>query len=220
MIEKLLPPPVACAEAYQDVPEQELFAAEAALVVRAVPKRRREFATARHCARQALAKLGLPPVPILAAQRAPQWPAGVVGSLTHCDGYRAAAVARAGEVPTLGIDAEPHAPLPAGVADLVVRPEEAVRLAALAGADHRVCWDRLLFCAKEAVFKAWYPLAGRWLDFQQASVTLGPDGTFQAQLLVPGPRVAGAEVSGFAGRWLAAGGLVVTAIAGVAPGAD
>lgn len=76
-------------------------------------RRQREFATARSCARTALARLGVPPVPVLASPRgAPRWPAGVVGSITHCDGYRAAAVAYTRDVVSLGIDAEPDEPLP------------------------------------------------------------------------------------------------------------
>src|SRR5262249_33599292 len=56
-------------------------------------------------------------------------------------------------------------------------------------------WDRLLFSAKESVYKAWFPLARRWLGFEEADVTLDPAGRFTARLLVPGP------VSGFTGRW-------------------
>jgi 4'-phosphopantetheinyl transferase EntD len=221
VIADLLPPAVACADATEDAPESVLFEAEAALVARAVAKRRREFTTARHCARRALAQLGLPPTPILTGERgAPQWPAGVVGSLTHCEGYRAAAVAWAAQVPAVGIDAEPHAPLPEGVAGLVVRPEEAERLAKLAAANDRVAWDRLLFSAKESIYKVWYPLTHRWLEFEEASVTLAPDGTFHARLLVPGLVVAGAAVTDLEGRWLATDTLLATGIALTSAAAD
>ncbi|WP_158717200.1 4'-phosphopantetheinyl transferase family protein [Streptomyces sp. NRRL F-4474] len=77
----------------------------------AVAARRREFATVRRCARQSLAALGIPPMPLLPGERgAPLWPRGTVGSMTHCLGYRAAAAARADEITALGIDAEPHQP--------------------------------------------------------------------------------------------------------------
>jgi 4'-phosphopantetheinyl transferase EntD len=77
-----------------------------------------------------------------------------------------------------------------------------------------VPWDRLLFCAKEAVYKAWFPLAGRWLGFEEAAITFAPDaGTFSARLLVPGPAVGGGPLDGFSGRWLARGGLLLAAIA-------
>lgn len=215
MIAQLLPAGVASAEAFADAdaPESTLYPAEAAVVARAVEKRRREFTTVRHCARQAMRRLGVPPAPLLPGQRgAPQWPAGVVGSMTHCDGYRAAAVARTGAVHALGVDAEPHQPLPEGVLGMVALPEESTMLAARTAAEPAVCWDRLLFCAKESVYKAWFPLTGRWLDFAEASVTLAGDGTFTARLRVDGPVVAGERLTGFAGRWLAGRGLLVTAV--------
>lgn len=115
MIGDLLPPNVAAAEAWEDPTDAGLFPDEEALVANAVAKRRSEFATARRCAREALARLGMPPAPILSGpKREPQWPVDVVGSITHCEGYRAAAVARAGDVRALGIDAEPHAAFPTG----------------------------------------------------------------------------------------------------------
>jgi 4'-phosphopantetheinyl transferase EntD len=77
-----------------------------------------------------------------------------------------------------------------------------------------VCWDRLLFSAKESVYKAWYPLTGRPLDFDEALIEVDPAaGSFSARLLVPGPVVAGTRLAGFDGAWLAREGLVVTAIA-------
>lgn len=213
LVGRVLPAGVVCVERFDDVPEGTLLPSEVAVVARAVEKRRREFATVRHCAREALTRLGYPPVPLLPGERgAPQWPDGVVGSMTHCHGYRAAAAARFGSVHAIGIDAEPAEPLPEGVPRLVVRPEEASLLAELARRDPQVPWDRLLFSAKESVYKAWYPLARRWLDFHEASVTIFADGRFEARLLVPGPVVAGRPLSRFMGRWLASDGLVVTGI--------
>ena len=73
---------------------------------------------------------------------------------------------------TLGIDAEPHDVLPPGVLDVVAHPDDGDGLARLPG--HDVAWGRLLFSAKEAVHKAWFPLTDRWLDSQEAVVTVGP----------------------------------------------
>jgi 4'-phosphopantetheinyl transferase EntD len=109
-----LVPATASAETFSDVPESTMFSDEAAAVAGAGAERRREFGTVRWCARKALRQLGVPAVPILPdGDRAPRWPVGVVGSLTHCAGYRAAVVARSGELRGVGIDAEPHAALPA-----------------------------------------------------------------------------------------------------------
>lgn len=218
MLKGVVPGVVTVAEAFDDPPDARLFPQEEALISRAVDKRRREFATVRHCARLAFAELGLPPAAVLPGPRgAPRWPPGVVGSMTHCEGYRAAAIGRAAEVVTVGIDAEPHGPLPEGVLGAVALPEERDRLSELGAAAPGVHWDRLLFSAKESVYKAWFPLTGLWLDFTEASVLIDPAaGTFHARLLVPGPRVGGVRLPGFEGRWLVGRGLVLTAITVVA----
>lgn len=215
MIEKILPAGVASAEAFTDPPDIVLFPEEQALLARAVDKRRREFATARGCARRALSDLGVAPAPILRGERGePQWPPGIVGSITHCAGYRAAAVARVGDVATIGLDAEPNGPLPDGVLDVVSLPDERARLRDLAAAAPGTSWDRLLFCAKETVYKAWFPLARRWLGFPDADITISAtEGTFEARLLVPAPTVGGSPLAAFTGNWLACDGLILTTIA-------
>jgi 4'-phosphopantetheinyl transferase EntD len=215
VIEEILPAVVASAEARDDTAAITLFPEEERAVGRAVEKRRREFVSGRGCAHRALAGLGLPPGPVPAGEKGePIWPAGVVGSITHCRGYRGCAVARTADLITIGIDAEPHEPLPEGLlGDVAVADEEPV-LRELAGAVPEVHWDRLLFSAKEAVYKAWYPLARRWLGFEDAALTIDPlQRAFAARLLVPGPIVDGAELTGFDGRWLVRDGLVVAAIA-------
>lgn len=220
MIEKILPDTVRCAEAFDDPPEAVLFPEEEAVISRAVEKRRREFRTTRHCARQALGELGIAPTPVLPGdRREPRWPDGIVGSMTHCAGYRAAAVARSRDVLTVGIDAEPHEPLPPDVLGAIALEEEQLRISELAAAHGEPCWDRILFCAKETVYKAWYPLAHSWLGFTDASVTIDPArGTFLARLLVAGPAIAGTPLRELDGRWLIGDGLVITAIATPAAG--
>ena len=214
MIEEILPPGVAAAEAFGDTAPALLFPAEEAAIARAVAKRRSEFATGRACARAALAKLGLPPAPIVPGPRgAPQWPPGVTGSITHCAGYRASAVARLADVASLGLDAEPNAPLPDGVLERIAVAQERAWLPELAAAVPGVSWDRLLFCAKESVYKAWFPLTGRWLGFEQAAITVDPQaGTFTAELLEPAEALDGRRLASFAGRWLARDGLMLAAI--------
>jgi 4'-phosphopantetheinyl transferase EntD len=215
MLGDILPPQVAAAEEFGDVPDVVLFPEEEAAIAKSVDKRRREFSTARACARAALARLGLPPAPIVPGdKRAPQWPPGVVGSITHCAGYRACAVARDRDVVTIGVDAEPHDTLPDGVLGAVAADGERAALAALARARPEVHWDRMLFCAKESVYKAWFPLARRWLGFEDARIDIDPvAGTFRATLLVEGPVVNGAPLRGFEGRWLVGNGLILAAIA-------
>ncbi|MCX4735411.1 4'-phosphopantetheinyl transferase [Streptomyces sp. NBC_01363] len=226
MIEKILPSRVAVAEAFSDLPDAVLLPGEEELTRGFVAKRRGEFATARHCARRALGSLGFAPVPILKGERgAPIWPENTVGSLTHCTGYRAAAVAHRTDVLSIGIDAEEHAPLPGDVHNSIALATEQRRERELRREHPEVHWDRLLFSAKEAVYKAWFPLTHRWLGFEEADIELRLDGSFTAALLpadpVPATGTGSAAVpAAFHGRWLSEKGLLLTAIAvGQAPGA-
>lgn len=225
MIETVLPAGVRWAEAFDDMVAPDWFPEEEALVARAVAVRRGEFATVRRCARQALAELGVPRVPLLRGPRgAPRWPGGIVGSMTHCAGYRGAAVARQEEFAALGIDAETDEPVPDEVWDMVALPperEQALRALGVRdrtdGAGPGPCPDKLLFSAKEAVFKAWYPLTREELEFHEASVLFtyatARSGSFEARLLVPGPVVGGRRLDAFAGRWASGRGLILTAVA-------
>jgi 4'-phosphopantetheinyl transferase EntD len=213
-IERLLPPPVVLAQTFQDDPAPELFPEERRHIADAVPSRRREFGTVRGCAREALAGLGVGPVALVpGVQGAPCWPAGVVGSMTHCTGFRAAAVAPAAELAAIGLDAEPNLPLrDREVLEAVTVAQERAWIGVLCAVRPEVCWDRLVFSAKESVYKAWYPLTGRRLDFDEAAITVdAAAGTFTARLLVPGPVLAGEELRRFHGRWLCESGLLVTA---------
>jgi 4'-phosphopantetheinyl transferase EntD len=147
----------------------EVLSEETACLGRVVPKRYQEFATGRTCAHQALGMLGFPKSPILIGpSRQPLWPPGAVGSITHCAGYCAAAVARREDYRTIGIDAEPNEPLPQDVLKLVATEEEKAWLHERAG--DTVNWDRTIFSAKESVYKAWSHLTGRWLDFQNVRI--------------------------------------------------
>ncbi|ANW21644.1 4'-phosphopantetheinyl transferase superfamily protein [Streptomyces clavuligerus] len=250
MIESLLPPEAVWAEHFGPDPSARLLPEEEPHVAQAVARRREEFTTVRACARRAFAALGLPPGPVLPGVRnAPRWPAGVVGSMTHCDGYRAAVLARATDLAAIGIDAEPDLPLPDGVLEAISLPGERARLGLGGPAAPRphggrtVCRDRLLFSAKEAVYKSWYPLLGTELDFHEADISFhgGPDGTeraggteradstvrtegtggvsgtFTARILRPEREPGGRLVEEFTGRWLSERGILVTAIGVPAP---
>ncbi|MFF0560102.1 4'-phosphopantetheinyl transferase [Streptomyces sp. NPDC004266] len=224
MIERLVPEGVVAVDAFEDVAEPgDLHPAEAALIARAVDSRRREFTTGRWCARQALAGLGAPAAALLPGPHgAPVWPGGTLGSITHCAGFRAAVAARAPAVTALGIDAEPNEPVPDGVLAAVALPGERRHLGELARAEPLVRWDRLLFSAKEAVYKSWYPWTGQRLDFEDAALTFtldgGTDGDggsrlggFTARILPLAPPAA-ALPDRLEGRWLAERGLLLTAI--------
>ncbi|HEY4023183.1 MAG TPA: 4'-phosphopantetheinyl transferase superfamily protein [Pseudonocardiaceae bacterium] len=211
MIADLLPAEIAAEEIVGSDPTAALLPEELELVARAVEKRRLEVTNVRTAARRALARIGVPAVPILRGNKGqPLWPAGVVGSMTHTAGYCAAAVADAGKIRSIGIDAEEHDQLPGGVLDAVSLPAERAMLQRLGTDLH---WDRLLFSAKESVYKAWFPLTGRWLGFEDAHLTFDPDdGTFSARILIDGATTDGPPLTGLTGRYLVRDGYVLTAI--------
>jgi 4'-phosphopantetheinyl transferase EntD len=219
MLEAVLPAQVGFAETTARLRDVRLSPAASLALGAASPGRVAEFATGRHLARIVLDGLGFPGVEVgRGRNREPLWPPGVVGSVTHCDGYCATAATLAPTLGSLGIDAEPHAPLPGGVLERIALPEEAAWTRSHAGGG--IHWDRLLFSAKEAVFKAWFPLTRRWLDFDEARISFsvpgggdGPQtGRFHAALLVAAPRYRGGAVSGFSGRFVIDERHVVTAV--------
>jgi 4'-phosphopantetheinyl transferase EntD len=214
VIEELLPAEVISVDTRGDLVDATLFPDEERIVGNAVEKRRREFTTARACARAALAQLGFPPIAIPAGERGePLWPEGVVGSITHCAGYRACAVARSTEIATLGIDAEPNIALPDGLLAEITGLDELLALRRLQLAAPEVQCGRLLFSAKESVYKAWLSVARCSLSFKDAVLTFDlSTGTFTARLLVAGPQLPGGTHGRFSGRWMVRSGIIMTAI--------
>ncbi|MFE7506920.1 4'-phosphopantetheinyl transferase [Promicromonospora sp. NPDC057488] len=187
-----------------------LTAAEARAVAAAVPSRRQEFAAGRACARAALEELGHPGWSLVPGpRREPRWPAGVVGSISHCPGLAVAVTARTVDTITIGVDVETDAPLPPGVAGDVMGTGEAAAVERLAALDAATPWSRLLFSAKESLYKAWYPLRQEWLGFDEAHVELSRDGTFRARILRAGTAPLPRELDG---RWVRGNGILVTAL--------
>lgn len=211
MFESVLPPiGVVSAETAIPIMTAPLFPEEAAYIANAVAKRRAEFSTVRACADRALRTLGVgrpPQVP--GPGGVPPWPVGFVGSMTHCAGCFAAAVARASSFRGLGIDAEPSVPLPEGVLESISSAQEREALGRLRAQRPGTNWDTILFSAKESVYKAWFPLAGVPLDFTDGTVALHHDGSFLAGLDIVVPRPLPRF---FSGRWAISDGLIVTAV--------
>lgn len=198
----LLPPGVAVAAALPADPAG-LDPVESAAIARAIPARQAEFAGGRAAAR--LAQLRLwerwGPVP-MGPDRAPVWPAGLVGSITHAEGLCLAAVARAGARPGLGLDLEPAQPLPDDVRAEVLSGGEPEGLTGVQA--------RLVFSAKECVFKTLYPQVGFVFGFDAVHVALS-ETTFAARLLAPlGPFPEGLRLTG---RLSLGDGLILTALA-------
>lgn len=148
--------------------EMALLPCEAAAFGAAVPLVRRRSGAARQLARRLMAGHGVGcdvAIP-RGVGGAPKWPAGVVGSLAHDDDFAVAAIASSDNVRGLGIDIEPAEPLPVGLDARVARPDE------LRSVGDDVLAGRVLFVAKEAVFKATFPCDGVFLDFADIEIDL------------------------------------------------
>ena len=161
----------------------DLWPGERAAMARATPARRAEFAAGRAAARAALCGIGLLPFAIpMAPDRAPVWPRGVVGSITHHDGDCLAIVARKQRLGGLGLDLEARADLPGDLWPEILTGDELDWLNAQTPAS-RGLLARIIFSAKEASYKALYPVSGRVVGFD--AMTIQPDldaGQFTAHL--------------------------------------
>jgi|SRR5215213_5050322 len=157
---------------------------EERMVAAAVPKRRREFAAGRHCARRALERLDIHGFALVAgADRAPRWPAGVVGSISHTDRYCVAVVARRAAFASLGVDAEPAEPLECELWETVCTDAERRWLDTQPELE-RGRMARLIFSAKECAYKCQYPLTGVLLDFHDLQIEVDREaGRFTATYL-------------------------------------
>ncbi|MEU2117031.1 4'-phosphopantetheinyl transferase superfamily protein [Streptomyces sp. NPDC016459] len=213
LISQVLPAGVAGVESWATGHEITLFPTEEEYIAGATPARHREFRDVRWCARQALASMGAPPGPLIPTATGaeflvqyPTWPPGYTGCLTHCEGYRAAAVADTADVLALGIDAEPHDRLPTPALGRIACHDELDRLAALHSEHPGVAWDRVLFSAKESVFKAWFPLTQRWFDLRDCTISIDPTAaTFTADLQQDLPETATPTRPAVLGRWAVSG---------------
>jgi 4'-phosphopantetheinyl transferase EntD len=212
IISRILPLEVASAEQIGSI-NGSLLPSEVIALGCSASSRREEFASGRTCARYALEILGLPAQPILrGTTREPIWPVGVVGSITHCPGYCAAAVAKSGRIVSLGIDAEPNQALPDGLINEIAREEE-ISFAKSFGRTN-MNWDRLLFSAKESIYKAWFPIMRSWLDFKEARVVIEPDqGIFFVEIIPTHPvNMHLIEGVRFHGRYCFVRGYVMTSV--------
>ena len=186
-----------------------LLPQEQQYLTRAVPKRVREFAAGRACARAGLSQLGYGSVALpMGADRAPQWPAGATGSITHTDGFCAAVVATTTQIRALGLDAERADCVRPHLWRRICTAEELATLQA-SDAQAAVAAATLLFSAKEAFYKCQYTLTRQWLGFADLSLsvragefTVRATRALQITDLSPGP---------WHGHYLREGGLVITA---------
>ena len=212
LLRRLLPEGVAVAVARPGAQGLAALDAELAALGRAVPKRRRDFIAGRAAAQRAMAALGAPGLPLLPGpDRAPAWPAGLIGSLSHSGRFSLAAVARREALAGIGLDAVEDLPAAADAGGAGCTPAERAWLDAQPRAvSGRM--RRLILSAKESLCKALSPLCGQPLDGAAVEIAVATEaGAFTARLTRPaGPIAAGAEIAGRFGR---AAATLVTVVA-------
>lgn len=219
-VRSLFPPCVAVVEATAALWEEPLAPEEEHCVRRAVAKRVREFRAGRACARHAIRALGLePPAIPVGPDRAPVWPAGVVGSITHSADFAAAVVARRDDVAGVGIDAERRDAVRPELLARICTPAELRWLEEVPG-DGELDADAsraLVFSAKECLYKALHPaLAGAALGFHDARLLHPPrEGRFAIEITRE-DRVPGVPTR-LDGRFCTTGRHVVTGLTLPAP---
>ena len=198
LIESLFPDPVITLSATPEMWSGTLLPEEeACLSPRAVPKRRREFTAGRVCARTALLRLGIRDFPIVAGpDRAPVWPSGVVGSLSHCGDYCGVALARAGSIVGVGLDVERARQLQGRVVEIICTEAERGAIDTLAGLPPGL-WAMIVFSAKESTYKCYHPLMKTYLDFHDVEIDLTPEASsFTARVLKARGRDGGPAAPG------------------------
>ena len=144
--------------------------------------RRRSFALGRAAAREALSQLDCTAGAIGKGPGGePLWPEGFVGTISHSGDLAVAVVGRRADYDGLGVDVEQRSPgLSARGARLVCTPAEFDWVDQDPSSTRRT----LLFSAKEAIFKALYPIERIWLGFGDAELTWDAErGGFDARLL-------------------------------------
>lgn len=167
-LSSLFPPNVAIVCATEEMWITPLCREEEQLIEGSIAKRQREFRAGRNAAHAALRQLDAPCEPLLRGdKRQPIWPQGFLGSISHRNGCCIAVCAKEGEVVSLGIDVEPLEPLKPGLARYIDTDEERAFME-----QHANLPSRLIFSAKESLFKCYYPLVRRFFGFQSVSLNI------------------------------------------------
>lgn len=175
LVSSLFTDDVLIAEAIPEVRRSDIYEEEWNCVANAVAKRQAEFCAVRICARKILARLGIDNYPLLPNRdRSPRWPDGIIGSISHTQGYCAVVAARSGSLVGLGLDVEQGDPLKPELIHLVCTERERRWLDAQSeGERYRLA--KLIFCAKESAYKCQYTITKTFVDFRQAELYLDLD---------------------------------------------
>jgi len=207
LFQRLLAAHVATAEVDPHSIDGGLLKAEQEAVAGAAKTRVEQYTAGRVCSRIALGRFGVAATtPILRGEdRAPIWPPGFVGSISHTDSWCAAAVARVEDARSIGIDLETATPLKESLWRRVCTPKERDWLHELSAPG---LTGKILFSVKEAVYKCQYPVTQKFLGFHAVEIELA-DGSFRAVFQQAAGEFQPGDV--ISGRYLVEEGLVAAA---------
>ena len=131
-----------------------------------------DFSIGRYCAIKALEQLGIQDATIpIGTDRAPIWPEGIVGSISHCDTLVGAIVAKKSEYISLGLDIEEIGRVTPDLFDLVFTEKEKSYLSSFTGRKLEE-QSTLIFSVKEAFYKFQHPITKTFLDFLDVELDL------------------------------------------------
>ncbi len=174
LVTRQFPPGVVGAELRIAGDPSLLLPEEAQFLGRAVPKRIQEFSAGRLCARRALAEFGFAGHPLrMNGDRRPQWPAPIIGSISHASGICCAAVAERRQFRAIGLDVEIVGSVTPEIWPTICTPEETAWLGALREPEQSRC-AALIFSAKESFYKCQYSVTRQWLEFDDVALDLLP----------------------------------------------
>lgn len=207
----LLAPDIALAATDPLCPHNAALADEIASLPRATTARQREFTAGRAAVHDAMRLLGLPPQPVRQGpDRAPIWPQGLTGSISHTDTACLAAIGRTETTRAIGLDLESSAPLDADLVPVICTPAEQNALRALPRGQ-QLEHAKLIFSAKECAYKAQYPISRTLFDFQTLTVAIHPE-TFEFTARFTQDVAPFRENTRLNGRYARNDALIVTAI--------
>ncbi len=179
---------------------QQLLPEEHQLISTAVDKRRREFSTGRYCAHRALEQMGFKTMPLLAgSKREPLWPEGVKGSISHSDEYGVAVIGRDQNLISIGIDIEVAKPISTSVRNLICNEDEIESLGSRS--DDPIVW-KLIFSAKESIYKCLYPVLHQWIGFSDVQLLFDFESGAYTAMMNKSLNIPESYIEGLSGQFI------------------
>ncbi len=174
VINTLIPDNIACEFTNENISLSEVYPAERQIIQNASKKRIQQFLAGRNCAHLAIKKLNFnnqQPI-LIGNNREPVWPSGLTGSITHINGYSVAVIASTKEISGIGIDIELNSKLNNNIIPNIQTNSEIIRNGELSLSDRILCINKLIFSAKESVFKFIYPFVLKYIKFKDVEIIL------------------------------------------------